>query len=121
VISSNEAFHLAELPQRILIQGGGYIAVEFACIFAGLGVQVTLVYRGENILRGFDDDVRAHLRDEMEKRAASHSPCKHRRPGRKVGTAFRRRCPITRDRGRQGHVRDRPRPNIKGLGLERPA
>jgi len=68
VISSNEAFHLKELPKRILIQGGGYIAVEFACIFAGLGSQVTLVYRGENILRGFDDDVRAHLRTEMERR-----------------------------------------------------
>ncbi|MBV8836219.1 MAG: glutathione-disulfide reductase, partial [Alphaproteobacteria bacterium] len=68
VISSNEAFHLAELPQRILIQGGGYIAVEFACIFAGLGSDVALVYRGENILRGFDDDVRAHLRHEMERR-----------------------------------------------------
>ncbi len=68
VISSNEAFHLTELPKRILIQGGGYIAVEFACIFAGLGSEVTLVYRGENILRGFDDDVRAHLRAEMERR-----------------------------------------------------
>ena len=68
VISSNEAFHLTELPERILIQGGGYIAVEFACIFAGLGSEVTLVYRGENILRGFDDDVRAHLRTEMERR-----------------------------------------------------
>jgi glutathione reductase (NADPH) len=68
VISSNEAFHLEELPNRILIQGGGYIAVEFAGIFAGLGSQVTLVYRGENILRGFDDDVRAHLRSEMERR-----------------------------------------------------
>src|SRR5690606_32923693 len=65
VISSNEAFHLTELPRRILIQGGGYIAVEFACIFAGLGSQVTLIYRGENILRGFDDDVRTHVRDEM--------------------------------------------------------
>jgi glutathione reductase (NADPH) len=68
VISSNEAFHLAELPQRIVIQGGGYIAVEFACIFAGLGSQVTLVYRGENILRGFDDEVREHLRHEMRGR-----------------------------------------------------
>ena len=68
VISSNEAFHLETLPKRILIQGGGYIAVEFASIFNGLGSQVTLVYRGENILRGFDDDVRAHLRTEMEKR-----------------------------------------------------
>ena len=67
VISSNEAFHLKELPKRILIQGGGYIAVEFAGIFAGLGSDVTLVYRGENILRGFDDDVREHLRSEMTK------------------------------------------------------
>src|SRR5215831_377922 len=67
VISSNEVFHLAELPKRILIQGGGYIALEFACIFAGFGSEVTLVYRGENILRGFDDDVRTHLRGEMEK------------------------------------------------------
>ena len=66
VISSNEAFQLPRLPKRILIQGGGYIAVEFAAIFAGLGSQVTLVYRGENILRGFDDDVREHLRCEME-------------------------------------------------------
>src|SRR5207302_6753796 len=68
VISSNEAFHLKELPKRIVIQGGGYIAVEFASIFNGLGSEVTLVYRGDNILRGFDDDVRAHLRTEMEKR-----------------------------------------------------
>jgi glutathione reductase (NADPH) len=68
VISSNEAFHLKGLPKRILIQGGGYIAVEFAGIFNGLGSDVTLVYRGDNILRGFDDDVREHLRTEMEKR-----------------------------------------------------
>ena len=68
VISSNEAFHLAELPKRIVIQGGGYIAVEFACIFAGLGSKVTLVYRGEKILRGFDDDIREHLRSEMQTR-----------------------------------------------------
>jgi glutathione reductase (NADPH) len=68
VISSNEAFHLKELPKRILIQGGGYIAAEFAGIFAGLGSKVTLVYRGENILRGFDDDIREHLRGEMKQR-----------------------------------------------------
>jgi glutathione reductase (NADPH) len=67
VISSNEVFHLAKQPKRILIQGGGYIALEFACIFAGLGSDVTLVYRGDNVLRGFDDDVRAHVRAEMEK------------------------------------------------------
>src|SRR5882757_4518878 len=68
VISSNEAFHLRELPKRILIQGGGYIALEFAGIFAGYGSDVTVIYRGDNILRGFDEDVREHLRFEMTKR-----------------------------------------------------
>ncbi len=70
-ISSNEAFHLQELPRRIVIQGGGYIAVEFAGIFAGLGSHVTLVYRGDNILRGFDDDVRKHLRVEWKSAASA--------------------------------------------------
>src|SRR6202158_820129 len=68
VISSNGAFHLPHFPRRVLIQGGGYIAVEFAGIFAGLGSHVTLIYRGENILRGFDDEVRHHVRMEMEAR-----------------------------------------------------
>jgi glutathione reductase (NADPH) len=67
-ITSNEAFHLEELPKSILIAGGGYIAVEFAGIFNGLGVDTTLVYRGPNILRGFDEDVRAHVSEEIEKR-----------------------------------------------------
>jgi glutathione reductase (NADPH) len=67
-ITSNEAFHLPELPKRILVVGGGYIAVEFAGIFNGLGVETTLLYRGANILRGFDDDVRAHLAGELERR-----------------------------------------------------
>jgi glutathione reductase (NADPH) len=66
-ITSNEAFHLERLPKSILIAGGGYIAVEFAGIFNGLGVDTTLVYRGPMILRGFDDDVRAHLTREMER------------------------------------------------------
>ncbi len=67
-ITSNEAFHLDRLPESILVVGGGYIAVEFAGIFAGLGSKVTLLYRGPNILRGFDDDVRAHLTGELERR-----------------------------------------------------
>jgi glutathione reductase (NADPH) len=67
VISSNEVFHLEELPKRIVIQGGGYIALEFACIFAGFGSDVTVIYRGDNILRGFDEDVRVHVRAEMER------------------------------------------------------
>ncbi|HXW30292.1 MAG TPA: glutathione-disulfide reductase [Xanthobacteraceae bacterium] len=71
VISSNEAFHLADLPRRILIYGSGYIAVEFAGIFAGLGAEVALVCRAPAILRGFDDDVRTHLRREMETQGIS--------------------------------------------------
>jgi glutathione reductase (NADPH) len=67
-ITSEEAFQLPQLPRRILVAGGGYIAVEFACIFAGMGSEVTLAYRGANILRGFDDDVRAHLTAEIERR-----------------------------------------------------
>lgn len=67
-ISSNEAFHLEALPSHIVIVGGGYIAVEFAGIFHGLGVDVTLSYRGPQILRGFDDDVRGDLADAMRSR-----------------------------------------------------
>jgi glutathione reductase (NADPH) len=67
-ITSNEAFHLKELPESILIVGGGYVAVEFAGIFNGLGSRTTLVYRGPKILRGFDDDLRGGLMEEMGKR-----------------------------------------------------
>jgi glutathione reductase (NADPH) len=67
-ITSNEAFHLEELPASVLIVGGGYIAVEFAGIFDGLGAETTLVYRGEKVLRGFDEDLRDGLMSEMFKR-----------------------------------------------------
>ena len=67
-ITSDEAFGLRELPRRILIVGGGYVALEFAGIFRGLGAEVALSYRGEQILRGFDDDVRAHLHAETVKK-----------------------------------------------------
>ena len=60
-ISSNEAFDLPKLPHSILIEGGGYIAVEFATIFAGLGVHTTIIYRGDRVLRGFDEDMRVGL------------------------------------------------------------
>ena len=119
VISSNEAFHLTELPRRILIQGGGYIAVEFACIFAGLGSDVTLVYRGENILRGFDDDVRTHLRTEMERRGIKVI-CK--RIVESVEKVDHGLCVELSDH--DDIVVDKVmfatgrRPNIKGLGLE---
>ncbi len=67
-ITSNEVFHLERLPHRMVIVGGGYIAVEFAGIFAGLGVETILVLRGEQILRGFDEDIRLHLAAEMVKK-----------------------------------------------------
>ena len=67
-ISSNEAFYLEKLPKSILIEGGGYIAVEFANIFHGLGVDVTLVYRGAEILSRFDHDLRRLLHEAMEKK-----------------------------------------------------
>ena len=68
VITSNEALHLEELPETIAIVGGGYIALEFATIFSGLGVKVTVLYRGPQILRGFDNDIRDALAEEMSKR-----------------------------------------------------
>ena len=70
-ISSNEAFHLTELPKRAVVYGGGFIAVEFAGIFNGMGSDVNLVYRGEQILRGFDDDVRHTLAAEVQKKGIS--------------------------------------------------
>ncbi|WP_047280645.1 glutathione-disulfide reductase [Pseudomonas lundensis] len=67
-ISSNEAFFLKALPKRVLVVGGGYIAVEFAGIFQGLGAETSLLYRGEMFLRGFDGSVRKHLHEELLKR-----------------------------------------------------
>ena len=119
VISSNEAFHLKELPKRIVIQGGGYIAVEFAGIFNGLGSEVTLVYRGDNILRGFDDDVRNHLRAEMEKRGIKILTKRIVEGIEKVDHGL---CVELSDH--ENIVADKVmfatgrRPNIKGLGLE---
>ena len=118
-ISSNEAFHLKELPRRVVVVGGGYIAVEFAGIFNGLGSRTTELYRGELFLRGFDDDVRRTLADEM----------------RKKGIDLRFGADIARIEKRGGVLRARlddgaeleaeqilyaigRAPNIAGLGLE---
>jgi glutathione reductase (NADPH) len=67
-ITSDEAFHLDRLPERVVIVGGGYVAAEFAGIFRGCGSEVTVLYRGPMFLRGFDDDVRTTLAEEMAKR-----------------------------------------------------
>jgi glutathione reductase (NADPH) len=66
-ITSNEAFQLPELPRRALIVGGGYIALEFANIFCGLGSETRIVHRGDQLLRGFDQDLRAHMHIEAER------------------------------------------------------
>ena len=67
-ITSNEAFHLPHMPKRVAVVGGGYIALEFAGIFNGLGAKVHLLYRGAPVLRGFDDDVRAFVTEEVKKK-----------------------------------------------------
>lgn len=72
-ITSNEAFFLERLPRRVLVVGGGYIAVEFASIFNGLGAETTLLYRRDLFLRGFDRSVREHLRDELGKKGLTCS------------------------------------------------
>jgi glutathione reductase (NADPH) len=120
VISSNEAFHLPELPKRIVIQGGGYIALEFAGIFAGFGSDVTVIYRGDNILRGFDEDVRTHLRAEMEKAGITIlTGCtvkaidKH---GKDFSTHLSSGSSIASDKVMFAIGRH---PNIGGLGLEK--
>ncbi len=66
-ITSNEAFHLDKLPSHVVVTGGGYIAIEFACIFRGLGCEVCLVYRGEDILRHFDTDISVQVHTEMKR------------------------------------------------------
>jgi len=120
VISSNEVFHLTALPRRIVIQGGGYIALEFACIFAGFGSDVTLIYRGDNILRGFDDDVRAHVRAEMEKEGISiitgNTVDKVEKHGKEFTTHLSNGSSIASDQVMFAIGRH---PNVANLGLEK--
>jgi glutathione reductase (NADPH) len=120
VISSNEAFHLPALPKRIVIQGGGYIALEFACIFAGFGSDVTLIYRGENILRGFDDDVRTHVRAEMEKQGITiltgNTVAKVDRHGNEFTTHLSNGSSIASDQVMFAIGRH---PNVANLGLQK--
>src|ERR1700744_4424846 len=120
VISSNEAFHLPELPRRVVIQGGGYIALEFACIFAGFGSDVTVIYRGDNILRGFDEDVRAHVRAEMERQGITiltgFIGDKVERHGKEFTTHLSNGSSIASDKVMFAIGRH---PNVAGLGLDK--
>ena len=117
-MTSNDIFLLDRLPRSVLIVGGGFIACEFACILAGLGVQVTQFYRGPQILRGFDDEARSHVADHM--RAAGVDL--------RTGTDVAELTPVaggTRVRATTGGERDFERvvyatgrvPNTEGLGL----
>jgi glutathione reductase (NADPH) len=119
-ISSNEAFHLPQLPKRIVIVGGGYIAVEFACIFHGLGSDVTLVYRGPNLLRGFDEDVRSHVAGELKKRGLRVVlACQHERIEKRADGVLVSH--VTGDMALESEVvmfATGREPYVEGLGLE---
>jgi len=120
-ITSNEALELPSLPQHIAIVGGGYIAVEFAGIFASMGCRVTQIFRADKVLRGFDEDVRVCLQEEMGKKGVAMLP------GRQVTSIARRadgRLDLTLDDGSslgcdQVLYATGRHPNTKGLGLER--
>lgn len=119
-ITSNEAFHLEELPRKIVIVGAGYIAVEFAGIFHGLGVEVELVYRGSEILRGFDQDMRHALTNIMKEQrikiTCNTEPAAIERSGSRLAL-------LTTEGGRiDGDVvmfATGRHPNTVGLGLQK--
>jgi glutathione reductase (NADPH) len=119
-ITSNEVFHLESLPEAMMIVGGGYIAIEFACLMQRLGVQVTLVYRGDMILRGFDDDVRLSLTEAMARAGIEVLTRVDLVRIDRVGDL--RRVTLTNGEARevgQIMVATGRRPNTAGLGLER--
>jgi glutathione reductase (NADPH) len=119
-ITSNEIFRLESLPEAMMIVGGGYIAVEFACLMQRLGVQVTLVYRGDMILRGFDDDVRLSLTEAMARAGIEVMTRVDLVRIERAGDL--RRVTLTNGEAREvGEVMVATgrRPNTKGLGLER--
>ena len=118
-ITSNEVFHLEERPRRIAIVGGGYIASEFACIFSGMGSVVHQLYRGEQILRGFDGDVRDHVAEEMRKRGidlrvgADVTDIAKTEDGLRLTVTDGGTCLVDQVLYATGR-----RPNTEGLGLE---
>ena len=120
-ITSDDVFDLEALPETMLIVGGGYIAVEFGCIMHGLGVDVTLAYRGTNLLRGFDEDVRAHVAAELKARGLKVAlACEHERleklPSGRICSHVMRAKPLETDVVMFAVGRD---PHVKGLGLEK--
>ena len=119
-ITSNEAFHLGKLPEKIVIVGGGYIAVEFAGIFHGLGVETTLIHRGDKLLRGFDDDLRTGLAEALEKKGIrlvlGDQPVAIEKAGE--GLVVRTKGGLSLEAGEVMLATGR-KPNTEGLGLDR--
>ena len=119
--TSDEAFHLTDLPKRVVIVGGGYISVEFASIFNGLGAQVMQLYRRDKILRGFDMDVRDTLTAELQKKGVDLRT--HANPAR-IDRAGDGALIVTLESGETVEAdgvmfATGRRPNTTGLGLER--
>ncbi len=119
-LTSNEIFDLAQFPKRFLVYGGGYIAVEFASIFNGLGAETTLIYRGDKILRGFDEEVRTFVQSEIREQGI------HCLTGREILRIDQDRgaLAVTLNDGRTVHVdavlsATGRRGNVDGLGLEK--
>jgi glutathione reductase (NADPH) len=118
-ITSDEAFHLKALPKSIAVVGGGYIALEFAHIFHGLGSEVTLIYRGAKVLRGFDEDLRDALQDSMRKKGmrlileTMFASCARTGSGVRVATRAGESVDVEQVMLAIGR-----RPNTQGLGLE---
>ena len=118
-ISSNEAFHLAAQPRRVMVVGGGYIAIEFAGIFNGLGSATLLVHHGEELLRGFDGEIRTRMRQEMQKRGIDVRLCasvvsiRQEAGGKRVTLSDRTEHLVDEVLFATGR-----RPSTQGLGLE---
>ncbi len=119
-ITSNEIFDLAELPRRLVIVGGGYIAVEFASIFARLGSHVTLALRGDNVLRGFDEDMRTGVRDALRHAGVDFKfgmlPIRIEKRAKDLGVALTKGELLDAD---QVLIATGRRPHTSGLGLEK--
>ena len=118
-VTSNEVFHLEEQPRRVVVVGGGYIACEFAGIFNGLGSEVVQLYRGAQILRGFDDDVRNTLAQEARKKGVDVRVEANVSRIVKVGSHFEVTCAtgVSVETDLVLYATGRA-PNTKGLGLE---
>jgi glutathione reductase (NADPH) len=118
-ITSNEAFHLPELPKRVVVVGGGYIAVEFAAIFHGYGAEVTQLYRRDLFLRGFDIDVRRTLADEMAKKGIglrfNANPVRIEKSGDEFSVTLEDGTTLAADCVMYATGRA---PNARGMGLE---